>query len=375
MPEQEKADESRVRHIIGRVKGFYSRSHLTPRVSLFFIAIAVKLLASALSGIGFVVGSPALLISGTFVWLLFFAILFMIAIPKTDYLLHNHMRWLKPTSATIFTILLVVGLMELSIILTIGFTSVNINILGEDTPQIFESFDNTFAYNDATALCHQAVFNFIDGENPYAEASIGSAITEYDVPLDKLTPLREGRFANIFPYPDAKQIQIVAQEAIDNPLNIPPELESSLGYPAGCFLVSAPFALFGISDLRLIYFIIVLPVLAYTIWKTPSRLRIFIIAAFIVSLELWNSLVAGETGFLCFPFLLLAWILPRKRLWLPALFMGMAIAIKQVAWFFLPFYLILIFREEGFRKTLYSMAIIAGCFLVLNVPYIIGDHG
>ena len=53
--------------------------------------------------------------------------------------------------------------------------------------------------------------------------------------------------------------------------------------------------------------------------------------------------------------------------------MGIAVAIKQVAWFFLPFYLILIFREEGFRKTLSSLAVIAVAFLILNVPYIIGD--
>jgi hypothetical protein len=374
MPEQVTDSESRAISLFGRIKRLYSRTHPTPRISLFFIAVVVKLIASALSGIGFVVNSPALLISGTVVWLLFFALLFTIAVPKTDRLL-NHMRWLKPTSMSIFIALLIIGLMELAIVLTIGFSSVDIDILGENTSQVLTSFDNTFAYNDATALCHQAVVNFIDGDNPYTESNIGSALAEYDVHLDKLTPLREGSFAEVFPYPETEQIELIAQEAIANPYNIPLELESKLGYPAGCFLVPAPFVILGIGDLRLVYLLIILPVLAYAVWKAPPGFRILTAAALLISLDFWNSLAAGETGFLCFPFLLLAWILPRKRLWLPALCLGIAVAIKQVALFFLPFYLILIFREEGLKKALSSLAIIAAAFLIFNAPYIIGNPG
>ena len=375
MSEQLSGSESRAVPLFVRIKRLYSHTHPTPRISLFFIAVVVKLIASALSGIGFVVNSHALLISGAIVWSLFFALLFIIAVPKTDSLLQNHMRWLKPTSISIFTALLIIGLMELAIVFTIGLTSVDVDILGENTSQILTSFDNTFAYNDATALCHQAVVNFIDGDNPYAEANIGSALADYDIHLDKLTPLREGRFVEVFPYPETEQIELIAQEAIDNPYNIPPELESKLGYPAGCFLVPAPLVILGIGDLRLVYLVIILLVLAYAVWKAPPGFRTFIVAALLISLDFWNSLAAGETGFLCFPFLLLAWILPRKRLWLSALCLGIAVAIKQVAWFLLPFYLILIFREEGFRKMLSSLAIVAATFLIVNAPYIIGDPG
>ena len=373
MPEQITDSESGAKSLFSRVKSLYSHTHPTPRISLFFIAVVVKLTASALSGIGFVVNSPVLLIAGAVVWLVFFAVLFIIAVPATDRLLQNHLRWLKPTSLTIFIALLLIGLIEFTVVFTVGFASVDVDILGENTSQVLTSFDNTFAYNDASALCHQAIENFIDGDNPYAEANIASALVKYDVPLDKLTPLREGRFAEVFPYPETEQIELIAQEAVDNPDNVPPELESKLGYPAGCFLVPAPFIMLGVGDLRLVYFLIILPVLAYAVWQAPPRFRIFIVAALLISLEFWNSLAAGETGFLCFPFLLLAWILPRKRLWLPAICMGIAVAIKQVAWFFLPFYLILIFREEGLKKMLSSLAVIAVVFLITNAPYIIGD--
>jgi len=101
----------------------------------------------------------------------------------------------------------------------------------------------------------------------------------------------------------------------------------------------------------------------------------FLIAALLISLEVWNLLASGGSGYLAFLFLLLAWVLPRKHLWLSALFMGVAIATKQVIWFFLPFYFIFIFREMGIKKVLSTLAIVAGVFLAANLYFIILDPG
>jgi hypothetical protein len=375
MPQTAEDSQPPRQPLLSRLKSLYQHIRPTPRLSLFFIAIVAKLLASALSGIGFVVNSPVLLIGGSVVWLIFFALLLAIAIPATDNRLERHLHWLKPTAATIFSILLIVGIIEFAIVFSIGFGGVGIDILGDNTEEVMQAFDNTFDYNDATALCHQAIDSFLDNQNPYAQANIASALIQFDVPLDKLTPLREGRLADVFPYPSTEQLAAIAQEAIDYPSQIPPELESKLGYPAGCFLIPAAFVMTGLGDLRLVYLIIILPVLGYALWKVPSGKRLIVAATLLVSLEFWNSLAAGETGFLCFPFLLLAWILPRKRLWPAAACMGLAVAIKQVAWFFLPFYLILLFRREGPKKTLASLGIIAATFIIFNAPYIIGDPG
>ena len=92
----------------------------------------------------------------------------------------------------------------------------------------------------------------------------------------------------------------------------------------------------------------------------------FFIAALVASVELWNSLAAGETGFLYFPFLLLAWVLYRRNLWVSALFMAVVVAIKQITWFLLPFYLIVIFRTMGWRRLLAVFAIIVGVFIAAN---------
>jgi hypothetical protein len=345
----------------------------TPRILLFFIAIVIKLAAAALAAIGFVLDSPALMISGVFVWLVWFAVLLLIAVPKADQFLKNQMHWLKPAALVIFIVLVLLGASLFVIVSVVKSEPAQIDQADGDAEQVLTSFDRIFAYNDATALCHQATNNLLDGQNPYAEANVVTAMIEFNGSIDKLTPLREGSFAQVFPYPNTAQLEQLWQEAIKTPEVIPVELESKLGYPAGSFLWPAPFVLMGINDLRIIFLILVIPALAYAIWRTPRDLRLLLAGALIISLELWNALAAGETGLLYFPFLLLAWILPKKHLWLSALFMGLAVATKQVAWFFVPFYLILIFRTESLKSLVKVAAIIVGVFLVTNAPFMAMD--
>ena len=132
----------------------------------------------------------------------------------------------------------------------------------------------------------------------------------------------------------------------------------------------------GISDLRIIFIIFALPALAFVIWKIkPRNMKYYFIAALLASLEIWNALSTGETGFLVFPLLLMAWVLYRENLLLSAIFMGVAIATKQTAWFLLPFYLILILREKGLIKAILVGTISGGVFLAFNLPYIVADPG
>jgi hypothetical protein len=340
---------------------------------LFFIAVLFKLIASALGGIGFVWKSSALMVTGTVVWLIWFVILFIIAMPQADQFLQSQMRWLKPATVTISVFFLVAGLILLVALSFFGLGVFQVEKLGEKPAQLISSFENVFAYNDATALCHQATVNLIDGDNPYTKANVVTAMLEFNGSYDKLTPLREGRFADVFPYPEAEGLEQVWLEASQNPEQVPSELETKLGYPAGCFILPAPFILMGIDDIRLVYLILILPALAYVVWKAPKDLRLLFVIAVLISLELWNSIAAGETGSLYFPFLLLAWVLPKKNLWLSALFMGIAVATKQVVWFFMPFYLILIFRTMNLKRMLAVFSIVAGVFLVFNFPFIMGE--
>ncbi|MGD9143693.1 MAG: hypothetical protein PVG61_07600 [Dehalococcoidia bacterium] len=315
------------------------------------------------------------MVSGTVVWLIFFVVLFLVAVPASDRRLRKHLRGLRNTARTIIISLLVLGIALIAFISIVGLDTFFRDDPDSGLSELLISLDNVFGYNDATSLSHQAAQNLLDGKNPYEEANIIAAMIEYNGEIDKITPLREGRFADVFPYPTLEQLEQFWEDVSLTPEQTPVEIESKFNYPAGGFLLPAPFLAIGIDDFRFIYIILLVPVIAYVIYKLPSRYRIHFIIAMVASLELWNSLAAGETGFLYFPFLFLGWILYKKNWWASALFLAGAIVIKQLAWFVLPFYLILIFRTKGWRQMALSLLIIATVFFAANGYFLAKDPG
>ncbi|UCE98312.1 MAG: hypothetical protein JSV74_03030 [Dehalococcoidia bacterium] len=264
-------------------------------------------------------------------------------------------------------------MIEITFLSTYGLGAVNGEKLNNIMPGLQTNIDNVFTYNDSAALCHQAVQNTLDGYNPYEKSNIAKAIVEFNVPVDNITPLRQGEFAEAFPYPEKEKLDEIWQEAINSSGDIPEELESKLNYPAGGIVMSIPFFLIGLDDVRIIGFLYFLPALFYAILKTPKHLRFILAAAILVSLEFWSSWINGGAGVFVFPFMLLAWILWKKQTNLSALFMGLAISMKQIAWFFLIFYLILIMKTMGIRKLFVVTFILAFAFLAINIPFIIDE--
>jgi hypothetical protein len=55
--------------------------------------------------------------------------------------------------------------------------------------------------------------------------------------------------------------------------------------------------------------------------------------------------------------------------------MGLAIATRQMAWFFVPFYLVLVARHFGWREAIRRSSLIALAFLALNGPFIVQSPG
>lgn len=343
---------------------------IMPRVTLFFLAIGVKVIASTLSTIAFVLRDGALSVSGLVCWTGWFCLLFLVAAPGIGRRLRLQMRWLKPAALTIFIALLMGGVL----VAIPAFAPGALKLLPEGSiTDLLGQLGGTYGYNDGTALCHQATDSLIRGQNPYATPNVVTATLRFGGSSAKLTPLETGAFANEFPYPSDEALERFWQEASQHPETVPLELESRLNYPAGCFILPAPLVLLGMDDLRLVYLVILLPALAYSIWKIPGKGRLILVVALLISLELWNGLAVGETGFLVFPFLLTAWLTLRKNLWLSAVLMGVAIAAKQIAWFFVPFYLLLVYRTMDRRKLIPVMGILAGVFLGFNLPFIISD--
>jgi hypothetical protein len=345
-----------------------------PRLLLFLPAVLFKLLSSLFSTIGYVLHNGPMAVAGMVFWVIWIAVLFLIAVPATDRLLKGATRWLKPFSIILVTLLALVGIIEYGIALAVG-AGVNVpNFIGPNTAEVLENQQVNLSYNDATALCHQAVDNLLAGKNPYSSPNIITADLRFNGandPWTKTTPIRTGRFAADFPYPSNDELKAVWDQAVLNPLSVPPEFESELNYPAGCFLLPAPLVWLGVGDLRWIYLFAMVAALAFAVIKAPAGTRFWLIGGALASLEIWESIASGETGIIVFPFLLGAWLLWRKHTWLSAVCMGVAVATKQVAWFYMLFYLVLLVRTLGWEKTGKALLISGGVFVAFNGIFII----
>jgi hypothetical protein len=338
----------------------------TPRLLLYPLIIIVQLAASAVGGIGFVSGNPpALLLTGAFLWLVWFFGLFVLALNPTDHILSGQAKQLRKAGIITVSALLVLVVLEGAFVIA--------RYSGVKFTGVLHELDQTFIYNDATALCHQATENLLHGENPYASGNIVKAIEEYGGASDRITPRREGIFTSVFPYPTEAEMKEAWQKALDNPTLSTPEIETRMNYPAGSFELPALFMWLGIKDIRLVYLIFVVLALGGVIRLTPKQFRWPLVSVIIVGLAFWNSIAGGETGSLAFPFMLLGWVLFRKGPWASAILMGIAMSVKQTAFFLVPFYLVLMFHSFGIKKTILVAGTMAGIFLATNLPFIIRD--
>ena len=345
---------------------------LSPRASILVIAIAIKIVGDVFLWAALAIKNPAFGMASTLLSIVWFFVIFIAATPSSNDLFSRHFKSLDKIARTTLGLLVVIGVLEIAVVTTANTP------LFKDASTGFRNALGTLArlgaYSDAAALEHQATDNFLNGENPYKVSNVISAGIEFKLPYTKLTPLRVGQFINDFPYPDLNKIKAVYTEAQATPDKIPVEFVSQYNYPAGSFIIPAPFIAMGIGDIRIVFLLCLLPALAYVIWQIkPKALRIFFVIILFASFDLWNSVFSGATSLLVFPMLLISWLLYRKNLWISAIFMGLAITTKQVVWFFLPFYLILILREKGLRKSILIASLCAAIFLLFNGAYIMND--
>jgi len=340
------------------------------RAFLYYWIIIVQLAASAVSGIGYVLQEPVWYLGGAVIWVLWFVLISQVVRPAPGGFLERHGRGLRRGAKVIFITLFTLGVLEV-LTFTVVYPAFSKQQHGGQIDEILAGFHEVFQYNDGDILVQQAAENLLEGKNPYAHANIIEGLITYHGAHDRVTPMRIGRFKNDFPYPPLESIDALVNQAIEDPAHPPAEFVSNVSYPAGSFLLVAPFLAIGISDIRIAYAILALAGLVYAVRVMPSKRRWVFIGAAVVSLELWNAVAAGDTSITCFPLLLVAWLSLGRHNRVSALFMGLAVATKQTAWFVLPFYLILLYRTSGIRPIGAAIGIVAAVFAAVNVPFII----
>ena len=232
------------------------------------------------------------------------------------------------------------------------------------------SDDWTPYHNDAIALNDCAARLLLAGRDPYATLDIFDCYGSLDIGADRTTPLRLGRFADVTIYPTDEQLDQTWALRAQGGGNV--EFVTRPSYPALSFLLLVPFVALGI-DTNYLYLSCLIAAMAVIVWRSSATLRPFVLTGLLGASCLAAFTVGGSADLMYALPLVVAWIW-RER---PggAIAFGLAVAIKQVAWFVAPFYLIAVIGSSGWRAVARQAAIASAIFLVTNLPFIAWHPG
>ena len=228
--------------------------------------------------------------------------------------------------------------------------------------------------NDGTTLDHEAARQLLAGHNPYVSVDLVSAIRRYGQRPQDTTPLGHGAFASLYPqqYPTpAEMNRVFATEPVGQPEHVL-EFESHVSYPALAFLPLVPFVWAGMPSVVLFFALCFFALAVVLVFSVPPHLRLWIGLLILADLPLLNATVGGVLDVFYILLLFVAWRWWRRPV-LSTIFLGLAIAAKQLAWFFVPFYALYIWRERGWQEALSRVAGAGAVFALINGPFIFNN--
>lgn len=123
----------------------------SPQIFLMFFALAIQLVASAISGVGFSLNENVFWLAGFALWLLWFMVMLFIVAPQTDTILKYHHEGVKRGALIIVIALILVGTAELTTAIFVAPLFQRNNTIG-DFAQLLSQMEHGFQYNDSTAL-------------------------------------------------------------------------------------------------------------------------------------------------------------------------------------------------------------------------------
>lgn len=222
--------------------------------------------------------------------------------------------------------------------------------------------------NDGTSIDTNAAIVLVDGHDPYDNSSILQIVRRFAIPAAWTTPLRQGQLAGRLNYPSDAELQAILKK--DLKTNTAPEFEGRVSYPPLSFLTLVPFVLLKDYNVQPFYILLYFILVAFAWRIAPREIRPWVLLLALANVPMWTSVVGSNLDILDILFLVLAWQ-QRDYRWRTALLLGLALATKQIAWYFIPFYLIMAWRHYGFKEMLYRLLIASGIALIFNIPFII----
>jgi hypothetical protein len=232
-----------------------------------------------------------------------------------------------------------------------------------------KSFDWTPYHNDAIALNECAAGLLAEGRDPYRDLDLFACYGRLVIGPDRTTPLRRGLFAENARYPTDDELDAAwaLRSAGQGPNE---EFVWRPSYPALSIVPLVPFVLLGL-DTNYLYVACLLAAMAVVLVRAPGGLRPFVLTALLGAASLVAFTVGGSADLLYALPLVAAWAWRERRA--SALALGLAIATKQLAWLFVPFYLIASTTSFGWREAVRRAAIAAGVFVAANLPFVLWD--
>ena len=228
------------------------------------------------------------------------------------------------------------------------------------------SDDWTPYHNDAIALNACAARLVLQGRDPYTDLDLFSCYRSLGIGSDRTTPLRRGLFADEVIYPNDAELDR-AWDLRSRGEGANEEFVWRPSYPALSFLPLVPFVAAGL-DTNYLYVGCLLAAMALVLLRATRGLRPFFLTGLLGAAGLAAFTVGGSSDVLYALPLVAAWLW-RDRGWAP-IALGLAIATKQIAWFFVPYYLIAVVASGGWRRAARDLAIAAGVFAVANLPFV-----
>jgi len=222
--------------------------------------------------------------------------------------------------------------------------------------------------NDGTSLDTNAAILLVEGRNPYTDSNIIDVVREFPIEAYWTTPLRVGQFANLLVYPSTADFRSVLDTDIK--AGVAPEFESKVSYPALSFLTLVPFIWLNIYNV-LAFYLLCYAVLVAIAWKfARTELRPWIILLSLANVSMLVSVSSGNLDVFNILLVAVAWLL-RERGWWSAIFLGLALSSKQISWFFVPFYAIMIWRQYNLVESVRRLTIAGIVTLLINLPFIL----
>ena len=165
--------------------------------------------------------------------------------------------------------------------------------------------------------------------------------------------------------------KLLGKEPVGHPDQVL-EFESHVSYPALSFLTLVPLVWAGLPTMLPFYLICLLLLVGVGLRYVPSEWRWWVALLFLADLPVMNSTLAGDLDIFYVLLVFLAWVW-WDRWWFSALLFGLALASKQIAWFYFPFYLIFVYQRRGLRDTAARTALAGLVFLLINLPFMVAD--